>query len=153
AWDPECFSDKRLCQWSLEAGAIPDALELVRSGEGALLTGPLARQLNLSPGDSIELRSPSGPQAFRIVAITRSAVASALVISRARYRPAWKDDMTTWLYVAIAADADLADVQSEIGRRLGTGHRLRIRTRGAFVDHLTDQARQAFRAFLPMKIV
>jgi putative ABC transport system permease protein len=153
AWDPDCFSDKRLCEWSLEDDAMPDALGLVQSGQGALITGPLARQLKLSPGDQIDLQSPSGLQRFRIAAVTRSDVANVLIVSRARYRPAWNDDMTTWLYVALASGADLSQVQSAIGRRLGIEHRLRIRTRAAFVDHLTDQARQAFRALLPMKIV
>jgi putative ABC transport system permease protein len=153
AWDPECFSDKRLCEWSLEDGAMSDALNLVESGEGALITGPLARQLKLAPGDQIDLQSPSGPQRFRIAAITRSDVASVLVVSRARYGPAWNDDMTTWLHVAVGSGADLTEVQAAIGRRLGIEQRLRIRTRAGFVDHLTDQARQAFQAFLPMKIV
>jgi len=143
-FDIECFRDTRMCQWVLEPGALPDALELVASGTGVLVTEPMARQLRVGPGDLLELSSPTGPQAFRVAAITRSDVAGIVVMSRARLQAAWKDEFITWLFVVVADPARTGEVQAAIARELGQSDRLLIRTRVEFVGYLADQARQAF---------
>jgi putative ABC transport system permease protein len=152
-FDAECFRDERMCRWTLDAGALPDALGLVASGTGALVTAPLARQLHVHPGDALELSSPTGPQRILVAAITRSDVASVVVISRDRLRTGWKDDMITWLYVVAADPAHVADVQAAIARQLGQSDRLLIRTRAEFVQYLADQARQAFSLLYIMEAV
>jgi putative ABC transport system permease protein len=152
-FDADCFHDERLCKWTLEDGALPDALDLVARGEGALLTGTLARQLHVEPGDEIVLSSPNGPQPLRVVAITRSDVASVLVVSRERLREGWNDDMITWLFVAVDPSVRLADVQVAIARTFGRSDRLLVRTRGEFVRYLADQARQAFSLLYIMEAV
>ncbi len=152
-FDSECFRDARLCKWSLEPGGTSDALELVAAGEGALVTTPLARQLHVVPGDTVELPSPSGPQRIRIAAITRSDVASVLVMNRARYIEGWHDPMITWLFVATVDGASVPDVHAAIARRLGKSDRLLIRSRVEFVAYLADQARQAFSLLYIMEAV
>ena len=152
-FDPLCFTDRRVCEWILEANALPDALEFVAGGRGVLLTSPLAAQLELHPGDEIVLASPRGPQEFRIAAITRSDVAGVLVMSRDRYREAWNDDAITWLYAAVSDGVDPKAVEDRLARDLGSAHRLVIRTRAGFVQHLADQARQAFGLLYIMEAV
>ena len=152
-FDAECFRDGRLCKWTLEANALSDALERVARGEGALVTSPLARQLQVRPGDEIELSSPSGPQKILIVGITRSDVASVLVMNRARYAAAWHDTMVTWLFVAATDAARVPQIQAAIARDLGQSDRLLIRTRAEFVRYLADQARQAFSLLYIMEAV
>ena len=152
-FDAECFADTRLCNWALEADALPDALRLVAAGTGALVTGSLAQQLHLRPGDDVELSSPTGPQRFRIAAVTRSDVAGVMVIARARYRAAWNDPMMTWLFVATRDGVPVAGVHAAIARTLGQSHRLLIRTRAEFVGYLAAQARQAFSLLYIMEAV
>jgi putative ABC transport system permease protein len=152
-FDPECFRDARLCEWTIEPGAMPDALERVADGQGALITGPLARQLHVRAGDELALPSPHGPQKLLVVAITRSDVASVLVMSRARYAAAWNDTMVTWLFVAAADGASVPQIQAAIARDLGRSDRLLIRTRAEFVRYLADQARQAFSLLYIMEAV
>jgi putative ABC transport system permease protein len=152
-FDTECFRDERMCRWVLDAGALPDALGLVASGAGALVTGPLARQLGVQPGDVLELSSPTGPQRLQVAAITRSDVASVVVISRDRLRMGWNDDTISWLFVVAADPAQVADVHAAIARALGQSDRLLIRTRAEFVQYLADQARQAFSLLYIMEAV
>jgi putative ABC transport system permease protein len=152
-FDAECFRDERLCHWTLDSDALPGALELVATGDGVLVTSTLARQLRVHPGEAVTLASPNGPQRLRVAAVTRSDVASVLVMNRERLRAAWNDDMITWLHVATTEGVDPTAVQAAIAHELGQSDRLLIRTRADFVGYLADQARQAFSLLYIMEAV
>jgi putative ABC transport system permease protein len=152
-FDEVCFHDARVCQWVLDAGALPGAVDLVASGAGVLVTAPMARQLDVGPGDQLILSAPTGPQRFQVAGITRSDVAPVIVMSRDRLRAGWKDDLITWLFVAVTDPARTAEVQAAIARALGQSDRLLIRTRAEFVNYLADQARQAFSLLYIMEAV
>jgi putative ABC transport system permease protein len=143
-FDTACFMDRRVCEFVLEPGSLPDSLATVAAGRGALLTDPLSRRLQLQPGAAITLASPIGPQTFQVVGITRSDVADVVIISRTRLRAAWHDDMLTWLYVALDGGTNPAKAEAEISHTFGQSQRLLVRPRIAFVQYLADQARQAF---------
>ena len=152
-FDAECFRDERMCRWLLDPDALPDALGLVASGAGALVTAPLARQLRVHPGDVVELSSPTGPQRLQVAAITSSDVASVVVISRDRLRAGWRDETISWLFVVAADRTHVGAIQAAIARALGQSDRLLIRTRAEFVHYLADQARQAFSLLYIMEAV
>jgi putative ABC transport system permease protein len=152
-FDSECFRNERVCRWVLDGGALPNALELVASGAGALVTESLARHLGLRPGDDLTLASPMGPQHLRVAAITRSDVAGVVVIDRSRLRQGWNDEMMTWLFVDVADESRVPAVRDAIARQFGATDRLLIRSRLEFVQYLADQAREAFSLLYIMEAV
>jgi putative ABC transport system permease protein len=152
-FDAECFRDARVCEWVLDAGALPGAAEIVASGAGVLLTAPMARQLGVRAGDEIVLSAPSGPQRFKVAGVTRSDIAPVLIMSRDRLRAGWSDELMTWLFVAVTDPARTTEVQAAIARAVGQSDRLLIRTRAEFVSYLADQARQAFSLLYIMEAV
>lgn len=153
SYDAPCFRDPDVCRWPLLPGALPDALELVTSGDAVLVSGSVALRHRLRPGDEIELPSPNGGQRLRIAGIAREEPANAIVLARGRYRAAWHDTTVRNLFVRVAPGADASGVETEILRRVGQQHRLQALSSAAFVDSLGDQVRQAFNALYVMQAV
>jgi putative ABC transport system permease protein len=153
SYDAPCFSDPDVCRWPLLPGALPQALELVALGDAVLVSGSVATQHGLQPGDDLELSSPNGRQRLRVAGIAREEPANAIIIGRDRYRAGWNDPTVASLFVRIARGADAARVEAEILRRVGQQHRLQAIPVADFVDFLGGQVRQAFSVLYVMEAV
>jgi ABC-type lipoprotein release transport system permease subunit/SAM-dependent methyltransferase len=101
AYDAACFRETRLCKWPLLSGAEPDAMESVATGQGALASVSVARELGVKVGDPITLDSPTGPRRFRLVGIAREEPAKAIIMCRDAYRASWNDRAVTWIHAAL----------------------------------------------------
>lgn len=152
-YDPTSFRDQRLCQWPLEAGALPDPLSPVARGEAVIVSTSFARQFGIGPGDMVELSTERGLQRFRVTGITRTEPTSAIIMSRDRYKQAWDDTMVTYVHVALSEGTGRATVEQAIARELGQAYRLRIQSGAELIAYLASQARQAFRFVYLMEAI
>jgi putative ABC transport system permease protein len=152
-FDLECLRDPRVLGWQLDSGALPDAIERVVAGTGAIITSAMARASGKEPGDSIELPSSSGAYTLAVVGITRVDPIKAIVINRPLFVHLTNDATITWLHVAVEAGVKPADVSSRISTTLGRDYRLRIQTRDELLDYFAGQVRQGFLTFHSIDIV
>ncbi len=152
-YDPPCFRDESLCHWPLESDAFPDAMARVARGEGAIVSQSFARQFDIRAGQTVELRSPHGPQTIFVLGVTTVEPEAAIVMSRDLFKHTWNDTTVSWIHVATAQDDVLRTVGRSISAELGTKHRLQIRSGSEFIEYLAEQVRQAFGFLYLMEIV
>jgi putative ABC transport system permease protein len=153
AYDAACFRETRLCKWPLLSGAEPDAMESVATGQGALASVSVARELGVKVGDPITLDSPTGPRRFRLVGIAREEPAKAIIMCRDAYRASWNDRAVTWIHAALDDPQDAGPMMAAIARRLGTHHRVQVQSMAAYLDYLAGQVRLAFSGLYIMEAI
>jgi len=153
AYDAACFRETRLCKWPLLSGAEPDAMESVATGQGALASVSVARELGVKVGDPITLDSPTGPRRFRLVGIAREEPAKAIIMCRDAYRASWNDRAVTWIHAALDDPQDAGPMIAAIARRLGTHHRVQVQSMAAYLDYLAGQVRLAFSGLYIMEAI
>jgi putative ABC transport system permease protein len=144
SYDRQGLIDPRVFEWRLEPGALPNALEEVARGTAVMLSSAFAHQHGTRPGETVQLRSPSGDLSFRVAAVTSGQAENAIVLARDTYRAAWNDDAIYQVHVVLQPGVDRAQVEHEIAARLGVKYRLQVRTSRQLVDYLAGQVRQAF---------
>src|SRR5262249_49714411 len=144
AFDPEGFLDRRVADWTLDINDPEGALEAMAKGDAVAVSRSFANLHGTRAGDEIELHTPDGPHAFSVAAITSSVVQSGVLMSRKLYSVLWHDNLVSCIGVVVDAEADAAVVASEIARKLGYRHRIRVWQKSAILDHWAGQARQAF---------
>jgi putative ABC transport system permease protein len=145
AWDPACFRDNRLCEWHLERGALDGALSRVARGDAGIVSTSFVRQFGAGPGDTVTFDSPTGQQRFLVVGVTRDQPATAIMISRDRYRSSWNDTKAIWIHVAIAKGALADGIAESIRRELGQSYRLQVRSGAQLIDFLASQVGEGFK--------
>ena len=143
-YDPIAFRDRRIYEWPLLRGALPDALERVASGTAALATAAFASRYRTKPGDLIAVDSPTGVVQLLIAGVSSVPIENAIILSRARYRTLWNDPMVSLIHVVAADGRDPLTVAADIRRRLGTSNRLQVRSGAQLIRYFADQVRQAF---------
>jgi len=143
-YDPIAFRDRRIYEWPLLRGALPDALERVASGTAALATAAFASRYRTKPGDLIAVDSPTGVVQLLIAGVSSVPIENAIILSRARYRTLWNDPMVSLIHVVAADGRDPLTVAADIRRRLGTINRLQVRSGAQLIRYFADQVRQAF---------
>jgi putative ABC transport system permease protein len=153
AYDNGCFLDRRMCDWRLMSGALPDAMAAIASGVGAIVSPSFVHTFGLMPGSTIVLDSPRGPQEFRIVGVTDTQPDTAIIISRARFRTSWNDTFVTWAFGILANREQAPFVEAALSRRVGDKYRVRVRPVRALIEFLAGQAHEAFRALYVMEAV
>jgi len=106
AWQPAARSISGI---TLIEGAADRVWPAFDRGE-VLLTESFAYRHILRAGDTLELVTAKGPHDFRVAGILRDYGndRGAVLISRAHYRVAWRDDAITslGLYLAVGSDPD-----------------------------------------------
>lgn len=142
--DAACFTDDRLYEWPLEAGASGDALARVAQGEAVLVTTSFARQFSVDVDDTLTLAAPNGPVALPIAGISSGAPETAIWIVRDRYVHGWNDATIWTANVALSAGEDYATVERRIQKELGIKYRLTIRSSAELIEYFVGQVRQAF---------
>ena len=143
AIDRACFTDNRVCQWSLLPGASADALGQVGAGQAVIVSRSFAYRHRTRPGDRLRLVSPTGTVELPVAAVTSGEPLVAVIMSRERYRPLWNDHMITWAHVA--AQPGTAPVAADrVARELGMTRRLAVHRSAEVVEFFAGQARRAF---------
>ena len=151
AYDPSCFTDKRVCQWLLENDAMPNALQLVARGEAVLVSSSFAHAYRTRPTDVLELSTPHGPIKRPVAGVTNGQPASAVILSRVVYGDLWNDRQLSWVHVAV--DGNPIGVQQRVERTLGEKYRLRVRTSASLIEYFAEQARRAFQFVYIMEAI
>ncbi len=144
SFDEACFRDDRLWTWPLWSDASPNALDQVSSGQAALITQALAYRRGLRAGSTITLASPSGNVDMIVAAVSEVPIEPSVIIGRQLYRQVWNDKTLTLIYVNAEEPAGISRLEASIAERIGSQHRLMIRTRREQIDYFVGQVRQAF---------
>ena len=144
SFDETCFRDDRLWAWELWSDANPNALGQVSSGQAALVTQALANRRGLRAGSTITLASPSGSVELTVAGVSEVPIEPSVIIGRQLYRRLWNDKTLTLVYADAEDPANVSLLETSIAERLGSQHRLMIRTRRAQIDYFVGQVRQAF---------
>jgi putative ABC transport system permease protein len=142
--DAACFTDDRLYEWPLEAGAMPDARDRVARGDAVLVTTSFARQFGLRTGETMTLAAPNGPVTLPIAGVSSGAPETAVFVTRDRYVRGWNDTSIWTANVALDANAEYATVERRVQEKLGVKYRLLIRSSAELIEYFADQVRQAF---------
>jgi len=119
---------------ALTEQASEDAVERMASGEGVLVSEPLAFRRDLSPGDPLTLPTASGEQSFAILGAFRdyNTNAGTVLMPLALYRAHWQDDSVSGVGVYLDNDADGSETLAEIRQVFGADAGIRVRS-NAFI--------------------
>lgn len=153
AYDPACFSDRRVCQWPLDAGALPGALKQIERGDAVMVSSAFAHQHVTRPGDTLRVPSPHGELKLQVAAVTAGQAENAIVINRERYREAWNDPAVYLVHLALAPGTSRADAETAIARGLGVSHRLLVRSTAELIGFFADQVREGFKFLYLMEAI
>jgi len=79
-----------------------------------------------------------------VAAVSEVPIEPSVIVGRQLYRQLWNDKTLTLVYVGIDEHAEIGRVEASIAERVGSQHRLMIRTRREQIDYFVGQVRQAF---------
>ncbi len=108
--------------FAIQNGDRKKIAPLLYTGEpNVILTQSFLTKQHKNIGESVELDTPSGTIAFKIVgSITDFASAEGVIyISRENYKKYWKDPLVTAFIINIEPGHSLEEVRAEIDRRIG----------------------------------
>jgi putative ABC transport system permease protein len=102
----------------------------LRTGGWVTVSDRIADEHGVSPGETIQLPTPTGPQTYRVAAITTNLGwgPGAIAINADDYRRDWASDTPTALEVDVAPGASPDRVVDEIRTALGPGSGLEVKT-------------------------
>ncbi len=122
--------------------AIPAAFE---SGQGVLITEPLASKQNLSAGEEIVVITPKGPETFEILAVFRDYASEqgAVAIDDGLYLSLWEDPLKDSLGLYFDSD-DIEATLGEIKEGLGSKESITLTTRQSIKDQTLNVFDQTF---------
>lgn len=147
AFDPDYFAREDFGRWMLLEGGQVDAVwQAVARGEGVVVSSNFARHFDARAGDRIELETPTGPLAVRVIGTTMAFASpvGTILISRALYASRWQDHRVYGAWLRTAPGADLAAVREAITGRLAGRYRLRFYAAGEMVAYWVEEVRRAF---------
>jgi putative ABC transport system permease protein len=125
-------------------GNLAAATTLLRAGGWITISQQLGSALHAKIGGLVTLPTPTGPDSYRVAAITTNLgwSAGAIVMNTADYSRAWASTDPSALEVDIRSGGDTQAVRGEIASALGPGTGLQVQTkvqRAATADALARQ--------------
>jgi putative ABC transport system permease protein len=142
--DAECFTDRRIYDWPLQSGAVPEALKRVASGQGCLVSTSFARSYDVRTGTEIVLDSPRGPLRLVVEGISGGEPESAVWISRDLYKGLWNDSNIWTANVALESPDIYARVAETIQTTLGVKYHLALLSNAELIEYFASEVRRAF---------
>lgn len=145
--DDTAFGSDRAADFSFAAGEPQAALAAVRAGTGVLVSRNFARQFGVAPGTTLELATPAGTVAVRVVGVVVDYVSprGSVILSRAVYQRSWHDRLVNRFHVTLAPTASVDDVRHAIADRIGAELGLKVLTQRELYAYHQDAVRRAFR--------
>jgi len=107
AQDPSILGTRRPLR--VAAGDLSAARDAVAAGTGTIVSEHLALRHGLDPGDSLALRSPTGPVKLRVAAVVEEHTggdSGAVFVSPRLLRDRWLDEAATALPIWLEPGAD-----------------------------------------------
>jgi len=115
--------------FSLVEGDPSRAAQALSEGGNILVNEVFLRQFEVSPGQTIHLRSPTGDVPLRIAAVNFDlGDMPRLTLDRAFYRQRWRDDTVSFFNPVLRADVDAQRVIDAIRRQWGEKYGLSVVT-------------------------
>jgi len=132
AYDPGALGTRQRLE--IIEGDLDAARTGMLSGDVAIASEHFAMKHDLSVGDSIELRSPTGPVRFRIgaVAVEYSGDLGTILVPLEVFRSRWRDDGVSAFYITVREGADAAKVQGLLHAVLAATQDCEVSTIAAF---------------------
>jgi len=119
AQDPRILGTRRPLR--VAAGDLSAARDAVAAGTGTVVSEHLARRHGLGPGDSLALRSPTGPVELRVEAVVGEHTggdSGAVFVSPRTLRDRWLDEASTALPIWLEPGADPESARLAVMRAL-----------------------------------
>lgn len=122
--------------------AIEAAFE---SGQGVLITEPLASKKGLTAGDEISIMTPKGSQTFSVLAVFRDYASEqgAVALDDALYFDLWEDPLKDSLGLYFVSD-DTEGTLARLQDRLGADQDITLTTRQSIKDQTLKVFDQTF---------
>lgn len=108
----------------------------LRTGGWVTVSDQLAREQGISPGERIQLPTPTGPRTFRVAAVTSNLGwgPGAIVMRAEDYREGWSIDTPTALEIDVERGIPPIRVRDAIRTALGPGSGLQVQTTAENVE-------------------
>jgi putative ABC transport system permease protein len=131
------------------------ALEDMAGGKGVILSESFQSKFGKGANGSIELVTPSGRIAFKVlgVYVDYSSDIGSVLIDRALYKKYWQDDLVDAFDLWLEAGADQQAVIQEIKQRYGEAYQLFISTHGELRNTVVNIMEQSFVVNYAVEIV
>ena len=121
------------------------------------LSENFSRRWNLHRGDSITLRTPTGPRRYRVsaVVVDYTSDTGSIVMNRASYVRDFGDRLVDSFDLYLTADGRrrIGDVRREILRRFGRRWDLRVKTNRELRDQILAFVNQMFQIMSAMEVL
>jgi putative ABC transport system permease protein len=131
------------------------ALEAMAGGKGVILSESFQSRFGKGANDSIELATPSGRIAFKVlgVYVDYSSDIGSVLIDRALYKKYWQDELVDAFDLWLEAGADQQAVIQDIKQRYGEEYQLFISTHGELRNTVVNIMEQSFVVNYAVEIV
>src|SRR5262249_3721019 len=151
-FDAEYFSGLAFGEWHLVGPRLENWQAAVASNRAVLVSTNFAANLGVTAGDSVILKTPSGPLPVTVAGMTADFLSprGTVEMNRELFKSFWRDADVTHCLVRSAPERNGSEVSSDIGRALGHSHNWRILTLHDLVTHIAGEVR---RAFAPLQVL
>ena len=131
------------------------ALREMAEGRGVIVSESFQSRFGTKTGDTIELPTPSGAIAFRVLGIyiDYSSDSGSVLLDRALYKKYWRDELLDAFDLWLDPAADQRQVIETIKTRHGERYQLFISTHGELRDAVVDIMEQSFVVNYAVEIV
>ncbi len=131
------------------------ALKEMADGAGVLISESFKSRFGKGRGDTIELATPSGLRAFRVLGIyvDYSSDSGSVLIDRALYQRLWKDDLVDAFDLWLVPGTDEREVIDAVKRDFGEKYQLFISTHRELREVVVGIMEQSFRVNYAVLIV
>jgi putative ABC transport system permease protein len=131
------------------------ALREMGEGKGVIISESFQRRFGTGANDSLELMTPSGAIAFKVlgVYIDYSSDSGSVLLDRALYRKYWRDDLLDAFDLWLESGADQQRVIQTIKENYGEQYQLFISTHRELRDAVVRIMEQSFLVNYAVEIV
>ena len=131
------------------------ALRELGEGKGVILSESFQSRFGKGANDSIELATPSGRIAFKVlgVYVDYSSDIGSVLIDRTLYKKYWRDELVDAFDLWLEAGADQQAVIQDIKQRYGEEYQLFISTHGELRNTVVNIMEQSFVVNYAVEIV
>ncbi len=153
--DASAFAPEREGDFVFSAGDPQTALAAVRAGDGVLVSKNFARQHGVDVGTTLDVDTPAGKYAPRVVGVVVDYVSprGSIILTRGTYRHWWRDDGVNRFHVSLAPGADVAAVRQAIAAGPGQANGLKVLTQRELYAYHQDAVHRAFRFTTALEIL
>ena len=139
----------------MASGDETRALRELGEGKGVILSESFQSRFGKGANDSIDLATPSGRIAFKVlgVYVDYSSDIGSVLIDRALYKKYWRDELVDAFDLWLEAGADQQAVIQDIKQRYGEEYQLFISTHGELRNTVVNIMEQSFVVNYAVEIV